>query len=116
MTKPRTLVVIPALNEADSIAHVVATIRQYLARADIAVINDGSTDLTGEVAQTAAAIACKDWLNAAEAAKSAGLYTVAVPNPMTQHFDFVQADLRLQSLAEPPLSTLLQQAQRTLPS
>ena len=53
---PRTLVVIPALNEADSIAHVVATIRQHLAWADVVVINDGSTDLTSAVAESTGAI------------------------------------------------------------
>ena len=55
MDNPRTLVVIPALNEADSIAKVVATIRQQIAWADVAVINDGSTDLTGEIAAAAGA-------------------------------------------------------------
>lgn len=56
MDKPRTLVVIPALNEADSIAHVVATIRQHLAWADVVVVNDGSTDQTGEIAEAAGAL------------------------------------------------------------
>ena len=53
---PKTLIVIPAFNEEDSITHVIATLRQYLPDADIAVINDGSTDHTGELAESAGAI------------------------------------------------------------
>ena len=53
---PRTLVVIPALNEEDSIPHVVATIRQHLPSADVVVVNDGSTDHTSEIAAAAGAI------------------------------------------------------------
>jgi glycosyltransferase involved in cell wall biosynthesis len=56
MDNPRTLVIIPTLNEADSIAHVVETIRQHLAWADVAVINDGSTDSTATIAEAAGAI------------------------------------------------------------
>jgi glycosyltransferase involved in cell wall biosynthesis len=53
---PRTLVVIPAWNEEDSIAQVIAAVRQYVPWADTAVINDGSTDHTGELAEAAGAI------------------------------------------------------------
>lgn len=52
---PRTLVIIPAFNEADSIASVVASIRQQVPWADVAVINDGSTDATGPLAEAAGA-------------------------------------------------------------
>ena len=61
---------------------------------------------------TSAAIAFEDSLNGVKAAKRAGLFVVAVPNPMAHHFDFAEADLRLGSLAEIPLAVLLEQAQR----
>ena len=53
---PSTLVIIPAYNEEDSITPVIAAVRQQLAWADIAVLNDGSTDHTGELAEAAGAI------------------------------------------------------------
>jgi HAD superfamily hydrolase (TIGR01509 family) len=54
------------------------------------------------------AIAFEDSPNGITAAKAAGLYCIAVPNPMTADLDFSGADLRLQSLAELPLRTLVQ--------
>lgn len=56
MNFPKTLVIIPALNEADSIAHVIGLIQQHAPWADIAVINDGSTDDTRAIATTCGAI------------------------------------------------------------
>lgn len=53
---PKTLVVIPALNEADSIAHVISLIHQHAPFADIAVINDGSRDATGRIAADCGAV------------------------------------------------------------
>lgn len=53
---PKTLVIIPALNEADSIKQVIAAIRQHASWADIAVLNDGSIDDTGEIAAAEGAI------------------------------------------------------------
>ncbi|MDZ4770147.1 MAG: glycosyltransferase family 2 protein [Chloroflexota bacterium] len=52
---PRTLVIIPALNESESIAHVIGLIRQHAPWADIAVINDGSSDDTGAIAESCGA-------------------------------------------------------------
>lgn len=54
-THPRTLIVIPALNEADSIAHVIANLRRCAPWADVLVINDGSSDETGAIAEAAGA-------------------------------------------------------------
>ncbi len=51
-----TLVIIPALNEEDSITSVIAAVRQHLPWADVAVLNDGSTDHTGTLAESAGAI------------------------------------------------------------
>jgi HAD superfamily hydrolase (TIGR01509 family) len=54
-----------------------------------------------------AALALEDSAHGVTAAKSAGLYCVAVPNPMTREMSFDHADLRLNSLAELPLPALL---------
>jgi hypothetical protein len=53
---PKTLVMIPALNEEDSIAHVIGMIRQHVPFADIVVINDGSTDRTAVIASDCGAV------------------------------------------------------------
>jgi glycosyltransferase involved in cell wall biosynthesis len=53
---PKTLVIIPALNEAESILDVISSIQQHAPWADVAVLNDGSTDATGEIAQAAGAV------------------------------------------------------------
>jgi glycosyltransferase involved in cell wall biosynthesis len=42
----KLLVFIPAWNEEDSIAGVIADVREHLPEADLLVINDGSTDAT----------------------------------------------------------------------
>lgn len=47
---PKTLVIIPALNESHSVGEVIGKIQTYAPWADIAVINDGSTDGTGRIA------------------------------------------------------------------
>ncbi len=53
---PKTLVIIPAFNEEASIAHVIGQIHENAPWVDIAVINDGSSDRTGEIAETCGAI------------------------------------------------------------
>lgn len=53
------------------------------------------------------AIAFEDSPNGILAAKRAGLTCVAVPNPLTARLDLSGADLRLDSLADLPLSELL---------
>ena len=52
---PKTLVMIPALNEEDSIAHVIGQIHTYVPWADVVVINDGSTDRTAAIAESCGA-------------------------------------------------------------
>jgi len=56
------------------------------------------------------AIALEDSPNGILAAKRAGLYCVVVPNPMTRHLPLDQADLRLDSLADVSLESLLAKA------
>jgi glycosyltransferase involved in cell wall biosynthesis len=53
---PKTLVIIPALNEEESIAYVIDLIRQHAPWAQVAVINDGSEDRTGSIAEACGAI------------------------------------------------------------
>jgi HAD superfamily hydrolase (TIGR01509 family) len=53
------------------------------------------------------AIAFEDSPNGVLAAKRAGLYCVAIPNPLTADLDLSMADLRLNSLAAMPLQELL---------
>lgn len=55
-TGDRVLVVVPALNEAACIAGVVADVKAHLPDADVLVIDDGSTDRTGDVARAAGAL------------------------------------------------------------
>jgi glycosyltransferase involved in cell wall biosynthesis len=52
----RTLVFIPAWNEEDSIAEVIAGVRASIPEADLLVIDDGSVDATGERAREAGAL------------------------------------------------------------
>ncbi|HET9164339.1 MAG TPA: glycosyltransferase family 2 protein [Solirubrobacterales bacterium] len=51
----RTLVFIPAWNEADSVAAVIAGVRERLPEADLLVVDDGSTDATAASAAAAGA-------------------------------------------------------------
>jgi len=51
----RTLVFIPAWNEADSVAAVIADVRERLPDADVLVVDDGSTDETTARATAAGA-------------------------------------------------------------
>jgi glycosyltransferase involved in cell wall biosynthesis len=53
---PKTLVIIPALNESESIARVIGYIHEQTPWADIAVVNDGSSDDTASIATAAGAI------------------------------------------------------------
>jgi glycosyltransferase involved in cell wall biosynthesis len=50
------LILIPAYNEADSIAHVVEDVEKSNSLADILVVNDGSTDDTSGIARRAGAM------------------------------------------------------------
>ena len=54
------------------------------------------------------AIAFEDSLNGIRAAQGAGIFCVAVPNPITETFALEEADLLLGSLEELPLGELLE--------
>lgn len=63
------------------------------------------------------AIALEDSPNGISAAKRAGLFTVAVPNPLTRQLTISHADLCLHSLEEMGLERVLQVAENgTMPS
>jgi HAD superfamily hydrolase (TIGR01509 family) len=53
------------------------------------------------------AIVLEDSSHGVTAAKQAGIFTVAVPNPLTQQLPLDHADLRLESLADLPLRDLI---------
>lgn len=56
------------------------------------------------------AIVVEDSRHGVAAAKAAGMFTIAVPNPMTTGLDFSVADLKVDSLAELQLDEALQLA------
>jgi len=56
MSHPKTLIILPALNEAGNISQTVQRIQETVPYADILVVNDGSTDETRFEAEHAGAI------------------------------------------------------------
>lgn len=56
MDHAKTLVILPAYNEAENIVRTVGNIRQQVPHVDVLVINDGSQDTTHEQAAQAGAI------------------------------------------------------------
>jgi HAD superfamily hydrolase (TIGR01509 family) len=58
------------------------------------------------------AVVFEDSPNGIRAAKAACLVCVAVPNPVTRQYSLAQADLRLESLAEMELSSLIERIER----
>jgi glycosyltransferase involved in cell wall biosynthesis len=54
--EPKILVIIPAYNEEDSVGKVVEEVRNQFPQVDIVVVNDGSTDLTSQIAKAAGAV------------------------------------------------------------
>ena len=52
---PRCLAIVPAYNEADSIAEVVSEIRDFDQDIEVVVIDDGSSDATAAIAEAAGA-------------------------------------------------------------
>ncbi|MFP4056842.1 MAG: glycosyltransferase family 2 protein [Candidatus Brocadiia bacterium] len=61
-TNPPVTVIIPALNEAEAIGQVVRELRQRYPEYEVLVVDDGSTDDTGEIARQAGArVVRHDW-------------------------------------------------------
>lgn len=61
--QPRLLVLVPAFNEQESIGAVIAEIKRHLPLADCLVIDDGSSDQTGERARKAGALVARPPFN-----------------------------------------------------
>jgi HAD superfamily hydrolase (TIGR01509 family) len=61
----------------------------------------------------AEAVAIEDSPNGVAAAKRAGMFCVAIPNPITAHLDLSQADLILGSLADRTTAELLERLSAT---
>jgi beta-phosphoglucomutase-like phosphatase (HAD superfamily) len=57
------------------------------------------------------AIAFEDSPNGVTSARAAGIFCVAVPNPITQQLSLHHADHRMESLAAEPLAELLRRAE-----
>ena len=53
--RPKVLVIVPAYNEEEGIEHVISQIHRDIDYVDVLVVNDGSTDDTGRLAQKAGA-------------------------------------------------------------
>lgn len=58
------------------------------------------------------AIALEDSPNGVLAAQRAGIFCVAIPNPVTSQLDLAHADLRLESLALMPLEDLIAEVEK----
>jgi HAD superfamily hydrolase (TIGR01509 family) len=58
------------------------------------------------------AIAFEDSVNGSIAAKKAGLYCVAIPNPVTKHMQFEDVDHQVESIAELELAALIELAEQ----
>ncbi|MFC8192695.1 glycosyltransferase family 2 protein [Cellulomonas sp. NPDC057328] len=54
--EPRLLVVIPAFNEEGTLPQVLGEVHDHLPGADVVVVNDGSTDATGDVGRRHGAV------------------------------------------------------------
>lgn len=59
----RTLVIIPALNEARSLPGVIGAVRAAMPRCDVCVVDDGSTDGTARVAASLGATVLRNPIN-----------------------------------------------------
>ncbi|MGA2317678.1 MAG: glycosyltransferase family 2 protein [Thermodesulfobacteriota bacterium] len=57
--KQKVLIIIPAYNEEQSVGKVVEEVHTHLPQAEVLVVNDGSTDLTSEIAKSKGAIVLK---------------------------------------------------------
>ena len=72
--EPTVAIVVPCLNEAQSIAKVVTDFRAVLPAARIVVVDNGSSDRTGEIAQAAGAEVVRETRRGKGFALLAGLY------------------------------------------
>jgi glycosyltransferase involved in cell wall biosynthesis len=85
----RTLVFIPAWNEADSVAAVIAGVRECLPDADVLVVDDGSSDeTTAKAAEAGATVASLPFNQGLGAALQTGyLYAMREGYDFCAHLD-----------------------------
>jgi glycosyltransferase involved in cell wall biosynthesis len=85
----KTLVFIPAWNEADSVSAVIAGVRERLPGADVLVVDDGSTDETAaRAAEAGAAVASLPFNQGLGAALQTGyLYALREGYDLCAHLD-----------------------------
>ena len=85
----RTLVFIPAWNEADSVATVIAGVREHLPEADLLVVDDGSSDeTTARAAEAGATVAALPFNQGLGAALQTGyLYALREGYDFCAHLD-----------------------------
>ena len=85
----RTLVFIPAWNEADSVAAVIRGVREHLPGADVLVVDDGSTDETAaRAARAGATVASLPFNQGLGAALQTGyLYALREGYDLCAHLD-----------------------------
>ncbi|MFL5870539.1 MAG: glycosyltransferase [Solirubrobacterales bacterium] len=92
-TEPRLTAIVPAYNEAESVAETVRSLRrQTLAPAEIVVVDDCSTDATGEVAHAAGATVIRPPANTGS---KAGAQSFALAQVDTEFVMAVDADTTL---------------------
>jgi HAD superfamily hydrolase (TIGR01509 family) len=84
------------IKTADDVKKVKPDPALYLKAVDELGVNPGET------------IAFEDSVNGSLAAKKAGLYCVAIPNPVTRHMQFDEVDHQMESIAELELAALIQ--------
>ena len=98
LTRRELLEYFDSLKSRDDVANVKPDPELYLASAE-------SLEVRPE-----GCLAIEDSANGVIAAKRAGMFCVAVPNPMTRDMALEQADLRLETLSSMPLHVLLERA------
>jgi HAD superfamily hydrolase (TIGR01509 family) len=86
------------IRTADDVVHAKPAPDLYLEVLDALAVNPRE------------AVAIEDSPHGVSAAKAAGIYCLAVPNPVTANYDLNHADVRVNSLSELPLARLLEWA------
>ena len=90
-----------AIRCADHVAKAKPDPELYLAALDALKVNARE------------AVAFEDSRNGTKAARAAGIFTVVVPNPITRYSDLTEANMRLESLMEISLGSILEKIERT---
>ena len=104
----KTVVIIPAYNEESNIRSVATNVKRCYPQADIAVVNDGSTDRTSQVARESGATVVSTCRSTVM--RRAGIYFFFVDDTVDGRTKSDRSDLRLpcrQSGRDPVVCPLL---------